>query len=174
MPYSKCSKCKEVKKLEYLNNGLFQHATANFFRDNGINYPYKELVDWTEENDIVDYVSQKNCLKCEMEFYYTDCREFITRTDYDAEVYEMMSSAIYFGFEQKYHNVKKEITKFRRQQSAVEQFFKQVVSKELEKERWNPHRTLGKLQFDMRLRDDGIIYSEDIDEIIDGELILRG
>ena len=173
MPYSKCWSCKEVKKLEYLNNSLFQVGTSNFFRDKGLNYPYKELVDWTEDNDIVDYVSQKICLECHMEDYYMDLQEWTGQTEDDKMINEMMEKSIP-TFEKNYHNVKKELTKFRRQQSAVEQFFKQVVSKELEEERWNPHRTLGKLQFDMRLRDDGIIYRGDIDEIIDGELILLG
>ena len=124
------------------------------------NYPHQGLIDWdnpefdADERLAIDPNYWENiyvCMGCRMIAYYDELY------DLDYLAFEMIQPSIP-AFEKNYYNVKREITKLSRQQSAVEQFFKQVVSKELEEERWNPHRTLGKLQFDMRLRDDGIIY----------------
>ena len=176
MPYSNCETCQDSKghKTCLVNgwNSLFCCGPPPYGQTD--NYPHQGLIDWDDPEyneftvDPDDWQNLYMCIGCRMNAYYDDLKSW---SEVDEVEHEMMEESVP-TFEKKYDKVKREITKLRRQQSAVEQFFKQVVSKELEEERWNPNRTLGKLQFDMRLRDAGITYEEDIDEIIDGELIL--
>ena len=159
MSYSNCENCQDSKGCKTIRVNGWSSLFCCGEPPYGItdNYPHQGLIDW----DNPDYIPDPNtwkyfykCMGCRMTAYYDDLKSWSV---VDEVEHEMMEESVP-TFEKKYDKVKKEITKLRRQQSAVEQFFKQVVSKELERERWNPHRTLGKLQFDMRLRDDGIEY----------------